>query len=77
MQPTAAQDQTVVVTGLSNREFLELHARPGRIGLSGGITFIDRAICRAERHLDQREQMGLLVARVPFPGPAASTAIIG
>jgi hypothetical protein len=28
MQPTAAQDQTVVVTGLSNREFLELYARP-------------------------------------------------
>jgi hypothetical protein len=46
------------VTGLSNREFLELHARPGRIGLSGGITFIDRAICRAERHLDERERWG-------------------
>jgi len=43
---------------LSNREFLELHARPGRIGLSGGITFIDRAICRAERHLDERERWG-------------------
>ena len=58
MQPTAAQEQTVVVTGLSNREFLELHARPGRIGLSGGLTFIDRAICRAERHLDERERWG-------------------
>ena len=58
MQPTAAQEQTVVVTGLSNREFLELHARPGRIGLSGGITLIDKAICRAERHLDEREQWG-------------------
>ena len=58
MQPTATQDQTVVVTGLSNREFLELYARPGRIGLSGGITFIDMAICRAERHLDERERWG-------------------
>jgi len=58
MQPSAAQDQTVVVTGLSNREFLELRARSGRIGLSGGITFIDKAICRAERHLDEREQWG-------------------
>ena len=58
MQPTAAQSHTVVVTGLSNREFLELHARPGRIGLSGGITFIDKAICRAERHLDERERWG-------------------
>jgi hypothetical protein len=58
MQPGAVQSQTVVVTGLSNREFLELHARPGRIGLSGGITFIDKAICRAERHLDERAQWG-------------------
>jgi hypothetical protein len=58
MQPSAAQDQTVVVTGLSNREFLELYARPGRIGLSGGIMLIDKAICRAERHLDEHEQWG-------------------
>jgi hypothetical protein len=58
MQPTATEEQTVVVTGLSNREFLELYARPGRIGLSGGITLIDKAICRAERHLDEREQWG-------------------
>ena len=58
MQPTAAQSQTVVVTGLSNREFLELHAQPGRIGLSGGVTFVDQAICRAERHLDERARWG-------------------
>jgi hypothetical protein len=58
MQPTATQEQTVVVTGLSNREFLELYARPGRIGLSGGITLIDKAICRAERHLDDRQRWG-------------------
>jgi hypothetical protein len=48
----------VVVTGLSNREFLELHAQPGRIGLSGGVTLVDKAICRAERHLDARAQWG-------------------
>jgi hypothetical protein len=58
MQPTATQDQIVVVTGLTNREFLELHARPGRIGLSGGCTWIDKAICRAERHLDEKEHWG-------------------
>jgi hypothetical protein len=58
MQPTAAQEQTVVVTGLSNREFLELYAQPGRIGLSGGRTLIDKAICRAERYLDERQQWG-------------------
>jgi hypothetical protein len=58
MQPTTTQSQTIIVTGLSNREFLELHAQPGRIGLSGGITFVDKAICRAERHLDEREHWG-------------------
>jgi hypothetical protein len=58
VQPTAAQLQTILVAGLSNREFLELHAHPGRIGLSGGITWVDKAICRAERHLDEREQWG-------------------
>ena len=47
-----------MATGLSNREFLERYAQPGRIGLSGGITFIDKAICRAERHLDEREHWG-------------------
>src|SRR5579883_2640843 len=45
-------NQTVIVTGISNREFLERYACAGRIGLSGGITLIDKAIARAERHLD-------------------------
>jgi len=58
MQPNPDPEPSVVVTGLSNREFLELYARPGRIGLSGGVTFVDRAICRAERHLDEREHWG-------------------
>jgi len=40
-------NQTVIVTGLSNREFLERHALPGRVGLSGGVTLIDKAIARA------------------------------
>jgi hypothetical protein len=58
MQPTTAQSPTVAVTDLSNQEFLEQYARPGRVGLSGGITFIDKAICRAQRHLDERESWG-------------------
>ena len=58
MQPSRAQTQTMVINGLSNREFLERYARAGRIGLSGGVTLIDKAICRAERHLDERELCG-------------------
>ena len=51
--PNTTQSQTVVVTGLTNREFLERYARPGRVGLSGGITLIDKAIVRAQRHVDK------------------------
>ncbi len=55
MQSSSADKQIVVVTGLSNQEFLDRYAGLGRIGLSGGITLIDKAICRAERHLDEGE----------------------
>jgi hypothetical protein len=54
----ADQNEIVLVTGLSNREFLELYAGPGRVGLSGGITLIDAAIARAERHLDEKGARG-------------------
>src|SRR5712692_1321859 len=52
------RNETVVVTGLSNREFLERYAQVGRIGLSGGITLIDKAIARAQRHLHADEHWG-------------------
>ena len=58
MQPTPIENQVIAVSGLSNREFLERHARPGRVGLSGGATLVDKAICRAERHLDDQERWG-------------------
>lgn len=56
MQPS--QNETIVLTGLSNREFLQRHARSGRIGLSGGITLVDKAICRAERHIHGKKKWG-------------------
>ena len=52
------QNETVVFTDLSNREFLERHARIGRIGLSGGVTLVDKAICRAERHVHGKKKWG-------------------
>lgn len=46
-------NQTIKVTGLSNREFLETHALPGRIGLAGGgVSIINKSIARAQRHVD-------------------------
>ena len=62
---------THVVTGLSNREFLELYARAGRVGLSGGDTLVDRAICRAERHLDAQEHWGAWSHAFLFEGERA------
>src|SRR5207249_2842274 len=38
--------------------FLERYAQPGRVGLSCGASWIDKAICRAERHLDDAERWG-------------------
>jgi hypothetical protein len=50
------ENQTIIVTGISNREFLERHMQPGRIGLCGGTTAVDKAICRAQRHLDAEKR---------------------
>jgi hypothetical protein len=58
MQPQTTQNETVILTGLSNREFLERYARSGRIGLSGGVTLVDKAICRAERHIHGKKKWG-------------------
>jgi hypothetical protein len=60
--------QTVLVSGVSNHEFLQRYAQPGRIGLSGGETLIDKAICRAERHLDELERWGLWSHAFLFQG---------
>lgn len=58
MPVEGSQNETIVVTDLSNREFLERYARVGCIGLSGGVTLIDKAICRAERHVHGRKKWG-------------------
>lgn len=45
------EPQTIIVNGMSNREFLDRHAQPGRVGLCGGTTKVDLAIRHAQRHL--------------------------
>src|SRR5438093_4369596 len=71
MQPNPAPNETVRLNGLSNREFLERYARPGCVGLSGGTSLIDRAICRAQRHLDAQENWGAWSHAFLFEGRRA------
>ena len=52
------QSSATVVTGLSNQQFLEKYAAPGRVGLSAGTSLVDRVICRAQRHLDEGQKWG-------------------
>src|ERR1051325_9478024 len=66
-----AESQTVIVTDLSNREFLERYAQPGRVGLSGGVTLVDKAICREERHLDEQARWGAWSHAFLFEGARA------
>src|SRR5256884_5864372 len=61
-------NEVVMVTGLSNREFLEAYAQAGRVGLSGGITLIDKAITRAERHIDDEGRWSLWSHSFLFQG---------
>ena len=71
MQHDPMPNGIIRVNGLSNREFLERYARPGCIGLSGGTSLIDKAICRAQRHLDAEENWGAWSHAFLFQGRRA------
>lgn len=64
-------NQTVVISDLSNQAFLERYAQAGRIGLCNGPTLIDKAICRAQRHLNEQEQWGSWSHAFLFQGQRA------
>jgi hypothetical protein len=64
-------NSTIIVTGLSNERFLERYAKAGRIGLCNGATLIDKAICRAQRHLSRHEQWGAWSHAFLFQGQRA------
>ena len=63
--------ETIVVEGLTNAEFFERHAAPGRIGLLGGPLLLDRLIGRAQRHLDDDHTHSLWAHAVLFQGKRA------
>ena len=64
-------NEIVNVEGGSNREFLEKYAQPGRVGLVGGTTLIEKIIRRAERHLDEGKQWSLWSHAMVFEGKRA------
>src|ERR1043166_2017569 len=64
-------NQITSLNGISNQEFLERYARAGCIGLSGGVSLIDKAICRAQRHLDPEENWGAWSHAFLFQGRRA------
>jgi hypothetical protein len=49
-----AVNQLVEHSNLTNENFFTRYAAPGHIGLVGGTTLVDRAICRAQRHVDDK-----------------------
>jgi hypothetical protein len=71
MQADSCSNAIVRVNGMSNREFLERYARAGCIGLSGGVSLIDQAICRAQRHLHEEEEWGAWSHAFLFQGKRA------
>lgn len=67
----SATNQTVMVSGISNQEFLERYAQAGRVGLSGGDTPVDLAIRRAQRHLSDSHKWGVWSHAFLFEGKRA------
>ena len=51
--------ETIIVEGLTNQEFFERYAAPGRVGLIGGPELINRLIMRAQRHLNEQHTWSL------------------
>ena len=47
-----AGSQVEAINGITNQEFFRRFATAGRVVLVGGTALIDRAICRAQRRLD-------------------------
>lgn len=46
------------VDGMTNAEFFDKHAAPGRVALVGGVSLIDRAIARAQPGLEPGQPHG-------------------
>lgn len=57
-QAGAGRKLVEVPARCSNADFLERYGQPGCVGLACGTSLIDRAIARAERHVDESGDWG-------------------
>jgi len=64
-------NKLISISNISNREFLETHAQPGRVGLVGAATAVDRMIQRAQRRLKGGEEWSLWSHALLFEGKRA------
>ena len=62
------KNELIPVSGLSNRAFFEKYARPGCVGLVGGVTLVEKLIKHAERHLDEEKRPSLWSHAMLFEG---------
>jgi hypothetical protein len=57
-----------LVSGVSNRAFLEDYAAPGRVGLAGGADVVSRLIAVAQRRIDEDKRSSLWSHAFIFQG---------
>ena len=60
--------QPQIVSGISNREFIETYAAPGRVGLAGGADAVSKLIAFAQRRLDSERRSSLWSHAFLFQG---------
>ena len=57
---TNCPTRVVIVEGVSNADFLEQHALPGRVGLCGGVDLINKAIRKLQHPVRARKLQGFV-----------------
>ena len=57
-----------IVVGAVALVMKRLRASPRAIAIAGGVTLVDKVICRAERHLDEQERWGAWSHALVFEG---------
>jgi hypothetical protein len=71
MSPAEESARVTAVGEMSNRNFLQTYAAPGRVGLVCGSFRVDKLIRRAQRHVDEKKEWSLWSHALLFQGERA------